>query len=96
MKFLSTWLRNDALKDGVISPTSLLNEVPEHMAQEFEQGQFQIAFIDSSMKFLSTWLRNFGAGGGFQRGGGSSMKFLSTWLRNTASWQFDRYVDAPQ
>ena len=40
-------------------PWSLLNEVPEHMAQEFsipirEQGIGRV----SSMKFLSTWLRN--------------------------------------
>ena len=35
MKFLSTWLRNaDTASDGDTSP-SLLNEVPEHMAQEF-------------------------------------------------------------
>ena len=34
MKFLSTWLRNIAAHYNRDS-TSVLNEVPEHMAQEF-------------------------------------------------------------
>ena len=36
----------------------LLNEVPEHMAQESPPIASSTAFGSSSMKFLSTWLRN--------------------------------------
>ena len=36
----------------------LLNEVPEHMAQEFEHSGDVGGIVGSSMKFLSTWLRN--------------------------------------
>ena len=37
----------------------LLNEVPEHMAQEFVAvAQVGRIIVASSMKFLSTWLRN--------------------------------------
>ena len=83
MKFLSTWLRNTERIDSPLPRHSLLNEVPEHMAQEF--GFVQGGCVDaedSSMKFLSTWLRNgllIAQIRGRQR---SSMKFLSTWLRN--------------
>ena len=36
----------------------LLNEVPEHMAQEFGAAELPSFHMLSSMKFLSTWLRN--------------------------------------
>ena len=35
MKFLSTWLRNDAHDGMVRFQATVLNEVPEHMAQEY-------------------------------------------------------------
>ena len=34
MKFLSTWLRNASPDKAVCLNPSILNEVPEHMAQE--------------------------------------------------------------
>ena len=34
MKFLSTWLRNSPYLQGATTIYTLLNEVPEHMAQE--------------------------------------------------------------
>ena len=37
---------------------SVLNEVPEHMAQELARSGQHDAVVESSMKFLSTWLRN--------------------------------------
>ena len=41
-------------------PPTLLNEVPEHMAQEFQLVRVgALCPHGSSMKFLSTWLRNF-------------------------------------
>ena len=60
MKFLSTWLRNtvDVPGDGQHG-LAILNEVPEHMAQEFQKFASGGLFAGySSMKFLSTWLRN--------------------------------------
>ena len=64
--------------------TRVLNEVPEHMAQESVKFAKRVDFIlQSSMKFLSTWLRNFlVAVDGRAAFEVSSMKFLSTWLRN--------------
>ena len=38
--------------------TQVLNEVPEHMAQEWVFHFEGIELSHSSMKFLSTWLRN--------------------------------------
>ena len=35
-----------------------LNEVPEHMAQEFGWRLQYRQLLATSMKFLSTWLRN--------------------------------------
>ena len=35
MKFLSTWLRNMSPDKEVCLNPSILNEVPEHMAQEY-------------------------------------------------------------
>ena len=34
MKFLSTWLRNEGYREYVAVQRDVLNEVPEHMAQE--------------------------------------------------------------
>ena len=92
MKFLSTWLRNFRFSVNK-NLRSILNEVPEHMAQEFFRaaGRHDDA-CPSSMKFLSTWLRNSAVPMPFAcRGGRSSMKFLSTWLRN---WRFRARVPA--
>ena len=62
----------------------ILNEVPEHMAQECFPSLARRRWSErSSMKFLSTWLRNLPRSSRlivFTRL--SSMKFLSTWLRN--------------
>ena len=65
----------------------LLNEVPEHMAQEFAVRRAQpVRRTRSSMKFLSTWLRNLlDLRVDARDRGRSSMKFLSTWLRNRRS-----------
>ena len=61
MKFLSTWLRNIAKRHGLGRLERVLNEVPEHMAQEFRLGaECGLRRGESSMKFLSTWLRNVG------------------------------------
>ena len=57
MKFLSTWLRNVAPHAMPPGP-QILNEVPEHMAQELAQLVITPCTYVSSMKFLSTWLRN--------------------------------------
>ena len=38
--------------------STVLNEVPEHMAQEFFLARALLSLGSSSMKFLSTWLRN--------------------------------------
>ena len=61
MKFLSTWLRNvDSMPVVSVYANGILNEVPEHMAQEslWWVVGMQVAPALSSMKFLSTWLRN--------------------------------------
>ena len=58
MKFLSTWLRNLCLWFLSYAMSTLLNEVPEHMAQELPVAEEPVELVDSSMKFLSTWLRN--------------------------------------
>ena len=62
--------------------TRILNEVPEHMAQEFPYGVGFFLRQVSSMKFLSTWLRNQRVHDPPLVDRRSSMKFLSTWLRN--------------
>ena len=87
MKFLSTWLRNGCRRRLWPPRSSLLNEVPEHMAQECErhQGHRHRQGL-SSMKFLSTWLRNEAAHRQHLDQLHSSMKFLSTWLRNHGAW----------
>ena len=42
--------------------TTNLNEVPEHMAQEYPcPARMWFGIVGTSMKFLSTWLRNFEA-----------------------------------
>ena len=59
MKFLSTWLRNRvSTGDQTTDLQRVLNEVPEHMAQEYLLPVDGPAGELSSMKFLSTWLRN--------------------------------------
>ena len=63
MKFLSTWLRNRRGFLDADTLGTLLNEVPEHMAQESDRRPSGLAGCrGSSMKFLSTWLRNCGIG----------------------------------
>ena len=59
MKFLSTWLRNVKRNTRLTTAYAILNEVPEHMAQEYEMLETTNSPVNpSSMKFLSTWLRN--------------------------------------
>ena len=83
MKFLSTWLRNWARRTGHTRHRLILNEVPEHMAQELRALGAVEGQRPSSMKFLSTWLRNQDAELVVAVLVLSSMKFLSTWLRNS-------------
>ena len=46
-------------RTGLVVNKFVLNEVPEHMAQEWRVAQTVAAVPHrSSMKFLSTWLRN--------------------------------------
>ena len=87
MKFLSTWLRNMTPPCRAPWATALLNEVPEHMAQEYYPPvEVRRVGHGSSMKFLSTWLRNIASHMGQEHAErSSSMKFLSTWLRNIQS-----------
>ena len=82
MKFLSTWLRNAEQGQTVEEAAHVLNEVPEHMAQESLLVGVDCPRKRSSMKFLSTLLRNSPIKGPRGRVSESSMKFLSTWLRN--------------
>ena len=42
----------------ILSNPAILNEVPEHMAQEWHVHTGGLVGDGSSMKFLSTWLRN--------------------------------------
>ena len=82
MKFLSTWLRN-RVPAGWRRRWSLLNEVPEHMAQEWTSDtspRARSTLLNEvpehmAQEYLAEPFRVLDAAQ-------SSMKFLSTWLRN--------------
>ena len=83
MKFLSTWLRNFWCTLGVSVIDCLLNEVPEHMAQEWLRRSLQHLKCNVLNEVPEHMAQEFDVPGDGQHGlANSSMKFLSTWLRN--------------
>ena len=85
MKFLSTWLRNRRGFLDADSPRTLLNEVPEHMAQEFSHWWGNAcSFLPLLNEVPEHMAQEFLHVSEHRQRVTSSMKFLSTWLRNHA------------